>query len=523
MTNMIEMKNNINSLALFLVSLMLTVGAFLTFPLYDDGWLALMLRESGPGTVVQKMGDRPVMAFFLAKLMSVGSLHKMEFVLLNAALWLVLAVEAKMLFVELFPEFPNYSIVAACATLAPIVVQTQLSTVMVSIPANLASILSYAMVLVLLKAYRRNKPNRLVLLGSAVALAISAVMLSEYGVAANLVGLIILLGTALTPSTGMSRHYKLGAAACLLAVTIAAYFVFTKLADFSGRPDVSPVYMAHHTIFQWTEVPFDVVAGGWHSWIAAYAIELGKITIGWDSKSTIVGVLFGLVIAGLLSIGTQNPADVSEKERPYSLAGRLAFLSLGLLIGLLPFKAMSRPTTLLEYGSRFRIPILPLAAVLTVALALSLVRAKVRWVPVAVLGLIIGYTSWTFTYEAVKNHRLIGQYGHALAPYVLRTAGNTVAIVPVDRFESELTATVTVGWPLELERKFWVVGETPAVLMFGNRNECREDAVLEVHMRGLSRSGKIDKLLWIEAHPGRPTLIEPYCRSSNSSSVSPRL
>src|ERR1700676_1531079 len=131
-----------NSLILFLICLMLAVGAFQVFPLYDDGWFTLMLRESVPNIVAQNMRDRPVMGFLFEKLMGFGSASRLALVVLNAILWLGLAIEATMLFQELFPELKNYSIVAACATLAPIVVQTQLSTVVVSIPANPPSILS---------------------------------------------------------------------------------------------------------------------------------------------------------------------------------------------------------------------------------------------------------------------------------------------------------------------------------------------------------------------------------------------
>lgn len=509
------MKSNVNWLALFLVCLMLGVGAFLAFPLYDDGWLALMLRESTPGLVTQNMGDRPIMAFFLAALMRARSLYKIEFVLLNAALWLALALEARMLFEELFPEFTNFSAVVACATLAPIVVQTQLSTVVVSIPANLATILSYAAVLIILRAHRLNKPNRSYFVASAVAIAVLAVMLSEYGVAANLVGAVIIAAVAVSPSADFSRRQRLGAAGWLLAATVASYLVFAKIVDFSGRPDVSPARMAHRSFFQWMEVPFDVVAGAWHSWIAAYATEVGEITLAWDSKSTIVGVVCGAVIAALLYAGVQNPPIISTDERQRLLARRLALLSVGLLIGLLPFKAMGRPTTLLEYGSRFRIPILPLAVSLTFALALSVVRARARGMLVAVSGLIIGYASWSFTYDAVKNHRTIGHYGQALASYVSQIEGNTVAIVPVNRFESELTATVTSGWPLELEKRLWVVGVGPAILMFGKRDACQRDSVLDVHMRGLTRLGRVDALLWVESEPGKPILIEQYCRRTN--------
>ena len=140
----------LESAALLLICVTLSVGAFLCFPLYDDGWMALALRESGPRFLAQQMGDRPFFGFLLEQLASFGPANRLVFVILNAVLWLAFAIESLILFRELFPEFKDYSIVAACLTLAPIVLQTQLSTALVVIPANLATIFGYASILVLL-------------------------------------------------------------------------------------------------------------------------------------------------------------------------------------------------------------------------------------------------------------------------------------------------------------------------------------------------------------------------------------
>ena len=131
--------------ALLLICAALTVGgAFLTFPLYDDGWLALVLRESGRHSLAQNMGDRPVFGFLLEWTASFGAANKYVFVILNAVLWLGFAIESGMLFRKLFPEFKNYAIVAACLTLAPIVLlRLQLVYgIGCDVPANLATMSS---------------------------------------------------------------------------------------------------------------------------------------------------------------------------------------------------------------------------------------------------------------------------------------------------------------------------------------------------------------------------------------------
>ena len=83
---------------LLLISVTLAVGAFLAFPLYDDGWLALIIRESGPHALSQYMGDRPLFGLLLESVASFGAANKFVFVTINALLWLVFAFESELLF-----------------------------------------------------------------------------------------------------------------------------------------------------------------------------------------------------------------------------------------------------------------------------------------------------------------------------------------------------------------------------------------------------------------------------------------
>ena len=361
-----------------------------------------------------------------------------------------------------------------------------------------------------------DKPRRPLLLGIAAALAALGVVLSEYGVATNLVGCAILIGVALTSSGRDARRRLVISAVSLFALTVAAYLLFAKMADFGARPDVSPAQMVHRGVAKWLEVPFDVLAGVWHALIGAYAAALGTITLAWDSKSTLVGALCGLLMAILLCLAIQTRrTGKSSEEHIGRSALRVAVLLPSVLAGLVPFRVMGRPTTLLEFGSRFRIPIMPVAGAITLVLILSLVRPALRWIPVAMFGLLIGYASWTFTFTAIQQSRLIAALGTSLKPFVADAGGYTVAIVPFNRFETELTANISSTWPVDLEKRLWVVGEEPARIQFGSRSTCRPGAVLDIHVRGLARAGKLDELLWVEAPPGKPVSIEPYCLMQN--------
>jgi hypothetical protein len=264
------------------------------------------------------------------------------------------------------------------------------------------------------------------------------------------------------------------------------------------------------------EVPFDVAAGAGHSLVGAYATALGNVTFAWDSKSTLIGILFGLLLAILLCLAIQaRQRSQLVEDRPARLSIRLAVLLPVIVVGLAPFSVMGRPTTLLEFGSRFRIPIMPVAAAITLGFALYVVRSSVRWIPVAVFGFIVGYSAWISSYTSIEQARAISAIQGALKPYVAQSGGYTVAVVPFKRFETELTANISSTWPLALEKRLWVVSVDPALALYGDRRTCQPSSVLSVQVRGLQRTGKLDRLLWVEAPSGKPVSIEPYCQSSN--------
>ena len=49
-------------LALVLICVPLTIGAIWAFPIWDDAWLWLLLKENGAGMIAASVADRPVMA-----------------------------------------------------------------------------------------------------------------------------------------------------------------------------------------------------------------------------------------------------------------------------------------------------------------------------------------------------------------------------------------------------------------------------------------------------------------------------
>src|SRR5262249_38481692 len=143
---------------------------------------------------------RPIFGVLLEFLGRLGAANKLAFVAANAALWMAFAIQAGVLFRKLFPELKTYSAVACCLTLAPIVIQTQLCTALVVLPANLATILSYAAILLLLGTDGAREDVGPLRYSGAMLLAIGGVAISEYGVATNLAGCVLMAGLSLISS-----------------------------------------------------------------------------------------------------------------------------------------------------------------------------------------------------------------------------------------------------------------------------------------------------------------------------------
>jgi hypothetical protein len=505
------MRKYVHLATLLAIAIPLAVGAFLAFPVYDDGYVMLFLREPGiPFSVANR--DRPIPGAIHGALLGMAGNHKILYILLNAVLWLLFALEARALFRRIFPELERWAILAACLTIAPVVVQTQISVIVVDGTATFFTMVSYAVILACLARSQTNKVMETVLLTLVFAVAAFAAFASEYAVLANLAGAVLLVGLALS-SSGPRRRSLLTRGAVLLLVTITAYFVFMKTADFSVRPDVDPTTVIGSASMKPVAMALNAISGVWYSVIAAYASALGRITLSWGSKSSIIGLVYGLVIVALLWLSTAKEQTGDEGAAKDHYFKRVMFLIVAILAGLGPIAFMGRSTTLPDYESRFRIPILPLAATLTAFLLIKMVPRSKVWIPITIVGLIIGDATIRTVYGNVQQTRTIDALGPVIKPYVEKTQGITVAVVPIYRLQNELNAHVTSAWPQDLERRFWLYNEETAKYRFGSRGACRSNLAVKEKIRPIERSGPVSQLLWIELEPGKAPSIQPYCLS----------
>src|SRR4030095_6422296 len=138
-------------LALALICVPLTIGAIRAFPIWDDAWLWLLLKEKGVGMIPASIPDRPVMATLWSLLgTSEHAFWSASFVA-QALLWPTLGIVSALLWTHLFPNLRRYAMVAGCVTVAPIISKVQMVTANIALGHLLSVVLSYGAFLLLLR------------------------------------------------------------------------------------------------------------------------------------------------------------------------------------------------------------------------------------------------------------------------------------------------------------------------------------------------------------------------------------
>src|SRR5947208_3493250 len=122
-------------LVILLIGIPLSVGGYLGFPVFDDAYYSLLLKEHGPGVMIAAHPDRPLLGWFLQQSAVSWGSSAAPLVALNLCLWAVFALEAAWIWRFVYPRYSEYSLLIGCLVFAPIVVQTQAQT-LVSFLAN---------------------------------------------------------------------------------------------------------------------------------------------------------------------------------------------------------------------------------------------------------------------------------------------------------------------------------------------------------------------------------------------------
>jgi hypothetical protein len=513
-----------SALALGLVVAALTLGAAGAFPLWDDAWNWLYFKERG-SDFVTAIPDRPLMAYLWTALASSEEWFWRINLALHAITWFTYGVTAALLWRRLFPETSGYGWVVACLTVAPFGFNVQLMLANIVLGSLLGVVLAYTACLLLLRYITEDHGS-----GDWKYLAVSQVMLAcsilliQYALAVLVVMVVLTVfplgGSAANDARSKRRYAVLSS----LLVGGLAYGGYYLLAEWSKNTEV--IY-AHPPIA--AQISLRGVVNGlqalWQGLIGNIALTLGGVHL--TTKADVGSIVYGLLVGGLLTLGLR-PARISNRSSPPSGWALLvvglalvATLALPIYSGRLPWDPDDGIT------ARFGLASLPLIAIVLVGGLLHLTQPRLWAVPVAFLGLAAGQAAFSESWHFAQEKAEMAQLGPALQPYLSKGDGLTVAVIstPARKFgpprQWELTARIASSWPEAMRERFWAVrygGNPPltlyvddAGLIFGARGKCMAPNVVDFGTRLIKRTGKLDRLLWVERLPNGEISVEPYC------------
>jgi hypothetical protein len=343
-------------------------------------------------------------------------------------------------------------------------------------------------------------------LAAACVLLASAVLFSEYGVPVALAG-AVLIGAGSGRQTDGSR-WRRGAAA--FAVTaVAAFAIYHVVGDSSARARVDPLRPVLYPE-RLADAPLDLLTRAWQVVVGAYGEGASELRVSWDTKSSLIAVAAGCALAATL-IGIARPSQTPETPRPEDRKPLVLALA-ALAFGLAPVALMQayEPTA---FASRFHLPVLPIAAVLTVSLALSMSRPRFQVVAIAVLGLLAGVATVRQAWNGWRRQEMMASIGAGVRPLVRATDGLTVVVLTGEKacpWDYACTAEATARWTAEEGRSVWFSPARELPFDLDRESVCSGSVVLDASVRSIRRTGRVGQVLWVDVRPDGFRLW-PYC------------
>jgi hypothetical protein len=473
-------------------------GAWSGFPVFDDAYLVLFVREAGVDELVRRHSHRPVFGWLLAPLAHAFHAHPAGYVLVSGLVWIALAWLTWRLADRLFPQDRTCGPMAATLSLAPLVVLTHYTTVTTVLPANLPVCLS----LVALDLGLSKRGDRPIVLAASALLAMLAAVISEYGVAAAFAGAVLLFAL---------KHRR--SALALLIGLVFGYAVFRAI----GRVELRPRQVASAVLPDVLTHPLGLVyrllAGYFYALVGGIAGATSKILTFKMFRDAAAPMLFGLACASAMLGFLRRPS-----ARPSPLEPRAVFaLALAIAAAMFPVSLAGQPLVAPDaYVSRYLVPALPFASIGTVLLVRGIVAEPFRrWVN-AFLVFVAGYTVVCGALEVRARQRRFTEVGDLLHSIVMSSSGIAVAIVPDNNLDSsDLTPKATVHWEDALLTRAWVAPDSEALDLFGSPHACRNSTRIDAAggLLGGERHGPVARIVRLPTFWDlkSPLRVEPYC------------
>jgi hypothetical protein len=516
-------------LALVLICAPLTIGAIWAFPIWDDAWLWLLLKENGAGTIAASVADRPVMAALWWLLAGSDNAFWLASFVAQALLWPLLGVISALLWIHLFPGLRRYAVVVACIAVAPIVSKVQMITANIALGHLLSVVLAYGSLLLLLRFVTVDSRLGRVALGLSIPMLGLGILVTEYAMPVVIVMLVLVWFQRQLVPDPATRLRALQVMVLVTVVAGAGYVAYVLLSDPGARPggNVYPFYVLTLGQGGLIRFPFRFVSAAWQILASSFMPTMAEAPLA--SKAGVVGAAYGALVAGLLVYGSRNPEKAtSSLTNPINKRSAVT-LVVAFGAGLLPMVAMERMPWNPGDGmsSRFVLPLQPITAALMVVVSLILIRKRFWAVPVILFGFAAGNSSFTEAWSAIRERQEMSGLGAALQAHISANEGYTVAAVALPertlgpRRPYELTVRLAATWPPELRRKFWAVrfGGGPPMYqvdqeaegIFGSRGDCEAPRELKMRVRLVTRVGPLNQLIWVKPQTDGSISVEPFC------------
>ena len=222
-------------LALVLICVPLTIGAIWAFPIWDDAWFWLLLKENGTGIIAATWIDRPVMATLWSLLATSEPAFWHASFVAQALLWPTLGLISALLWTYLFPNLRRYAMVVGCVTVAPIISKVQMVTANIALAHLLSVVLSYGAFLLLLRFVMADGRFGRAALGLSLPILGLAILLTEYALPVVIVMVIFFWSYARRAPDPETRVRAWRAIFFSTLTAGAAYAIFFIMADFTAR------------------------------------------------------------------------------------------------------------------------------------------------------------------------------------------------------------------------------------------------------------------------------------------------
>jgi hypothetical protein len=522
-----------SGLALVLICVPLTIGAIWAFPIWDDGWLWLLLKENGAGMIAASMADRPVIATLWSLLATSEHAFWHASFVAQALLWPIFGIMSALLWTRLFPDLRQYAMVVGCVTVAPIISKVQMVTANIALGALLSVVLTYGAFLLLLRFVMADGRLGRAALGLSLPILGLGILLMEYALAVVMAMVIMFWWYAWRAPDPDTRVRAWRAIFFSILTAGAAYATFFIIADFTARPgwarnSASPLFVFTLGKAHLARFPFNLVEGIWRSVAGGFVSSLGQVTL--TSKLGIIAAAYGALVAGLLFYGSRNPRPNATSPSGNTISQRdILAPALALVAGLLPSVAMARIPWNPGDGmsSRFELPLLPITVALIVLISLGLVRQRFWAVPILLFGFVAGNATFTEVWSTIRERQQMSAFGASLQAHISSEDGHTMAAVVLPERSLgpqrpyELTARLAATWPQELRAKFFAFrfggfppkwrSDLEAEALFGSRGDCKLRRETEIRIRFVTRVGPINQLIWVKPHTDGSISVEPYC------------